>query len=396
MKKKKIQRRTRIIIALYYLTYFLLLNKNIIAREYYVSKKGMDNQPGTITKPLLSINKALDKVLAGDSIYVRKGIYQEYVWIKQSGSKGKPILLKSYQEEKVILDGSSLAKHSKGIRIGSWGSPVKYIEVEGFEIRNYGKSGVEITPGTTNCKLINIYSHQNGYEGFYLFDDKINPEHKNYQLVINCRADFNASHGFKASGNNILILNCHAQGNTNQGLQLSITCKDIVVDGGNYYQNGRNGIRVAGKQILIKNVNCYLNKRSGIQTCERSHNITVLNSISHNNGLHGIGIYSSSAFVTINKIFSYDNKRSGCRICGNTKDIFIQKSEYLNNFQYGILINKQADYPGTNRNILIRDNVIKSNFLYGIYSNNAKNLTLKSNIIEKNNRCMKQKLISRN
>ena len=77
--------------------------------NYYVSQYGSDNNSGTLEKPFRSIKKACNKIMPGDTIYVRDGVYSERVSILTSGSEDKGyITITNYPGENPILDGSSL------------------------------------------------------------------------------------------------------------------------------------------------------------------------------------------------------------------------------------------------------------------------------------------------
>ncbi len=77
------------------------------AAELYVAKDGKDSNPGTFSAPFGTIQKAVDVVGAGDTVYIRAGRYHEAVEVKDlKGSPGKPILFAAYKGEKVTLDGS--------------------------------------------------------------------------------------------------------------------------------------------------------------------------------------------------------------------------------------------------------------------------------------------------
>jgi len=59
---------------------------NSIGNAYYVSTSGSDANPGTESQPFRTIQKAVDTVGAGDTIYVNAGTYSEAVTITKSGN----------------------------------------------------------------------------------------------------------------------------------------------------------------------------------------------------------------------------------------------------------------------------------------------------------------------
>ncbi|OUR79823.1 hypothetical protein A9Q75_11495, partial [Colwellia psychrerythraea] len=82
-----------------------------MAAEYFVATNGSDSNKGSIDKPLNSIQTAADKMQPGDTTFIRGGNYFEQVNLSRvKGTKDKPYRFKSYQDEKVTLDGTIAIK----------------------------------------------------------------------------------------------------------------------------------------------------------------------------------------------------------------------------------------------------------------------------------------------
>ena len=60
------------------------------ADTFYVSTSGSDQNPGSVEKPLRTIQEAADTARAGDTILVRGGLYSEHVVLRFSGQDGRP------------------------------------------------------------------------------------------------------------------------------------------------------------------------------------------------------------------------------------------------------------------------------------------------------------------
>ena len=76
---------------------------------YYVSPGGNDMNPGTITLPWQTIQKAADSLLAGDTVYIRSGTYHERVIPQHSGSDvDHPITYAAYPGEIATIDGTGI------------------------------------------------------------------------------------------------------------------------------------------------------------------------------------------------------------------------------------------------------------------------------------------------
>ena len=81
------------------------------AGTYYVSPEGSDEASGSKTRPFLTIQKAADVMVPGDTCYVRQGRYTQSVAIKElKGTADEPIVFMPYKDEKVVLDGSDELK----------------------------------------------------------------------------------------------------------------------------------------------------------------------------------------------------------------------------------------------------------------------------------------------
>ncbi len=80
---------------------------NALAADIFVAQNGDDQDVGTITTPLASIQAALNKAQAGDTIYLREGRYYEAVnFTGQNGNSGSPITITAYNNEEAVIDGS--------------------------------------------------------------------------------------------------------------------------------------------------------------------------------------------------------------------------------------------------------------------------------------------------
>jgi len=58
---------------------------------YYVSMNGNDQNPCTLVSPCRTIQRAANIVQAGETVYIREGVYNEKVTPKYSGTAGKYI-----------------------------------------------------------------------------------------------------------------------------------------------------------------------------------------------------------------------------------------------------------------------------------------------------------------
>jgi hypothetical protein len=78
------------------------------AKDIYVSPTGTGT--GTSTAPFGSIQSAVNAAVAGDVILLRAGTYKPTtnIQITKSGTRTQPITLRSFEKEKVIIDGEGM------------------------------------------------------------------------------------------------------------------------------------------------------------------------------------------------------------------------------------------------------------------------------------------------
>ncbi|MET9800274.1 DUF1565 domain-containing protein [Streptomyces sp. NPDC006368] len=75
-----------------------------------VAVTGDDSAPGTLSRPLRTIQAAVDRAKPGDVIAVRGGTYavDDNITISTSGTASQPISLGAYPGERVVVDGERL------------------------------------------------------------------------------------------------------------------------------------------------------------------------------------------------------------------------------------------------------------------------------------------------
>jgi len=120
---------TRYINILLFIFFSLNLNSQL---TYYVSGLGNDQNSGSIEMPWASIQYGIDNIEAGDSLFIRDGIYEENLIVSHSGTKLNPLYISSFKGEKVKISGKINNEKIPVISL----EKVKYIVLQGFEIGN--------------------------------------------------------------------------------------------------------------------------------------------------------------------------------------------------------------------------------------------------------------------
>jgi hypothetical protein len=184
---------------------------NAATNTYYVAKNGSDNNPGTQAQPWLTFQKATSTIVAGDTVYVRAGVYNERLNIvNKLGNTTQRITVKKYPNETVIIDGTGLGTQSPLFIQNS-----SYITVDGFEVRNSSQVGVSAVYGQNHyIELLNLHVHDCsssgimvGYGGSF---GSVSHILINGCTVHNvCKAGVNADEGISIqSVDNFEIMNC--------------------------------------------------------------------------------------------------------------------------------------------------------------------------------------------
>jgi uncharacterized protein (TIGR03437 family) len=78
------------------------------AMDYYISPTGSDSALGTLAQPFETIQKAASVMVAGDTAYIRAGVYRETVTPKNSGTQSAPITYMAYNGESVTVSGADV------------------------------------------------------------------------------------------------------------------------------------------------------------------------------------------------------------------------------------------------------------------------------------------------
>jgi hypothetical protein len=124
----------RLVIILSFCFGFPEFSSALSAAEYYTSSTGNDNNSGTINNPFKTISKGVEKLKAGDILYVRSGTYVEQIYVAQSGTENAPVTIMAYPGESPVIDGENTIPSS------AFGSLVQlegdYVYFAGFEVKN--------------------------------------------------------------------------------------------------------------------------------------------------------------------------------------------------------------------------------------------------------------------
>ena len=246
----------------------------------YVSPTGNDDGPGTLDQPLRTIQRGVDLASAGNTVYVREGIYNEQVIISNSGTSSAPLTVAAYPGETAVIDGY----YQLPLNNGDWAncnttvSPPKcfnykhlvrlegdHIILDGFEIRHSLGRGVVVyreDDNATGSIIRNNNIHNNRHAGI-LMHEAVNI------LVENNEVSYNAN----------FATHDRSAGDLNWTASIAAYRSDQLVYRGNVvHHNYGEGLITAnydGSTNIIVEDNVFYDNFALQLYVHRSHNVTA-------------------------------------------------------------------------------------------------------------------------
>ncbi len=247
---------------------------------YYVRPDGHDTASGanntgnTTTGAWLTLQKAANTMVAGDTVMVADGTYAGF-YIETSGTSTLPITYKAIGSGANITSRNS--RTTDNINIESWtGTPADYITIDGFNVYNATRMGIRAIAGT-GIIIQNCTSHNNSSNGIFTGDTP------GIQILNNTVY----ANGSTSMEHNIYISNALSDGaivrgnvirssNTGNGLQLN---GDWEMGGDGFIDNA-----------VVENNVVYSNRLKGLSLISIRYG-RIQNNIIYNNGPAAGGIH---------------------------------------------------------------------------------------------------------
>ncbi len=304
---------------------FVLFTISVRA-QVYVSPNGNDANDGSIDKPFKTISRALASVSAGDTVYLREGVYELSSTIKTNtnGSDSNYIKIWAYPGETPELDFSSqsYSSSSRGIQLSK-----KYWYLKGLKIHNAGDNGIHIS-GSHNI-----------VEDCILYDNKDTglqiSNGGSYNLIINCDSYGNydsGSHGENADGFAAKLeigpgnefRGCRAYDNSDDGWDCYESSEKIIFDscwsfrngyniwGDSNFQGDGNGFKVGGNYIpgphVLTRCIAFDNRGKGFDQNHNTAGVTLYNCTAYRNKGYNFSFYETPDTLTndLRNNISYD------------------------------------------------------------------------------------------
>jgi len=304
-------------LLIFFLGCLLLTGTRAIA-QHFVDTDGSDDNPGTIELPYASFDKAISVAQAGDTIYVRGGVYTLVTTIRitavKSGSENQLYTLTAYRDEIPLLDFSEQAFGSRGISLAA-----NYWHIKGLLIKGAGDNGMDINFGSNNI-IEHCQFFENRDTGLQLSNGSANNK------IINCDSYYNAdppdygdADGFAPKltvGSGNYFYGCRAWGNCDDGWDGYLRGADDVMTtlencwtwGNGYLKDGSdpgsqangNGFKMGGGD----------NSNSD----SLMHHMTLINCVAFSNKNKGFDQNNNLGSMTLYNCSAYNNLTANYRI----------------------------------------------------------------------------------
>lgn len=222
------------------------------ATTLVVATDGSDSAPGTLDRPLRSIQRAVDLAKPGDVISVRGGTYAltDNITITTSGTASQPITLGAYQGERVVVDGERLpASHTPAggsiprAERGAVHMEASYWRISGLELVN-GPYGI-YCDGCNNNVFSRLSTHDNYESGFQVQGSSSNNQILNLDSYGNRdpRKNGESADGLaikEGSGTGNVVRGARLWNNVDDGFDAWKFASPILIENTIAYGNGFN------------------------------------------------------------------------------------------------------------------------------------------------------------
>ncbi len=342
---------------------------------YYVAPSGSDANAGTEAQPWRTIQKAAVTLIAGDTVYVKIGTYNEKVFPKNSGIPGNYIVYAAYPGDSVTLDGTGITLDWHDALFTIEGK--SYIKISGFRIVNslspHGSEGIYLKEGMRQDHIIieknyfyNIYGPA---VGGYCCDNLIIDNNEITEVNVG------EGPGSPGSGEAISVYDIHTFEFKNNHIH-------HAYKEGMDVQASSNGKIYNNHIHNVSSIGIYLDAWDG-----PDHDINIYQNVVHDNGGDGIGIAIEQEEGSLRNISIYNNivyNNAACGIAVSSyffltprENIKIMNNVLYNNGHDGINVGDVAV-----KNSVIRNNICSKNRRHQIASYSPSMITMDHNLID--------------
>ncbi|WP_410767761.1 hypothetical protein [Fontibacillus sp. BL9] len=329
-------------------------------RDYYVSPQGKDTNPGTMEAPIASIQKAIELVKPGGTVFLLEGVYHQTVSINKSGSSDQGyITLRNAEGQTAIMDGKGVKQVENGV-IGI--DNASYVRVVGLEIRHFYTKSADVTP-------IGIHVSGSG---------------SNIGIIGNTIHDMGTNAGQRAGGGNAHGIAVYGDSATslkqlaiiqNELYNLKLGASEAMAVNGNVdgfrimrnivHDNNNIGIDIIGFEGIAPNPS-HDQARNGVIQENQVYNISSFGNPAYGKDYSAAGIYvdgGKAVKITDNEVHHNDfgielaSEHAG----GATSHVEVSLNRVHNNRAAGITLGGYDEDRGRTENCIIKENKLTEN-----------------------------------
>jgi len=300
----------------------LFLPDTAKATTYYVATTGIDSNPGTSTQPFRTIFEGVKRLNAGDTLYIKSGIYNEGInsgiqTIPTGTSWSNAPVIAAYPGETVILRP---LYGTEGINLAH--SYIQYVIFNGLILDAANmKFGISTTNGAHHIRFQNMEVKNAINSGVILSSGGQPTPANTYQEFINCHVHHNGSssldHAFYISTSHNLVKQSHIHHNASFGVHVyqansekranhNVIVGNVIHDDSTKAATSAGILLSSGDGNMAYN-NIVYNSKMGIHI----HNNNPTNSKVYNNTLYknyvGIEVTALSTGALVKNNIVYQN-----------------------------------------------------------------------------------------
>ncbi|MDR4484880.1 MAG: right-handed parallel beta-helix repeat-containing protein [Nitrospirales bacterium] len=307
---------------------------------YFVAaSNGNDGNRGTLTAPFLTLERGLDVLLPGDTLYIRAGTYlgsNALVKIPNGNSWSEPVTIKAYGKERVVFT----ARESRPIL--PFRSDNEYIIIDGIVFDATGGTScfVSGSPGSLSHHIRILNSEcKNSYQSGIL----IRSTSHHFELInlnVHHTGSRTMDHGMYIEGYSNLVRNSAIHHNSGRGISLHgpkpVNVNDNRVIGNKIYDNTKQGILITGGPNNAIFNNLVWGNEIGIQVDFNATSTKVYNNTSYGNRQDGIYLGSDARnSLVMNNILSSNGRFEMIIVKGSgnsqvKNNLIVGKGQYQN------------------------------------------------------------------
>ncbi|MCX6145039.1 MAG: right-handed parallel beta-helix repeat-containing protein [Ignavibacteriales bacterium] len=290
------------------------LKQGIAQVMVYVSPTGNDTNPGTVDQPFKSVSKGVAAIGSNGTVMLRGGVHllgSSKLSLSKTGQANSLIKLWAYPGETPILDCTG--NTSDGISISG-----SYYHLKGFEVRNAGHNGINISGNNNIIENCSVHDNQNTGLHLTVSGTGVGPSNN---LILNCDAYRNYdppiggnADGFSAKwaiGPGNVFRGCRAFNNSDDGWDLWMGTSPVLIENCYAFRNGvdswhsgsfngnGNGFKLGGSYVSAPHLvrNCVSFDNAG----------NTGRGFDENNNTAGQTLYNCTAYRNLGDNYHFKN-----------------------------------------------------------------------------------------